>query len=308
MSNPTLDFSGNPPTLVQNIQDLISGVVSQYVVTPLGGQNSSGISGFVMDVVADEEVTDSSEITDHYGEDNFSIQDHIAQKPTKFVVKGYVAEIVNVLPQTLVNIYSQISGLPIINSLLPNFTTQATQVYSALANSASQVGNFINQIQNAFALFGLSNTTATKQQLAYSFLKQMKGQNQLVTVETPYTIFNNMAIEEFRALQKEDNKYVSEFTITFKEIRTVSTSIVQTPLNNPNGSGDLSNLSPTQVTSAGNNLLNNTVPSVYQNVAGRDAQYIQMDDPVLLGSTNGNPNDAYGNVLNSTSYFSKLAP
>lgn len=53
-----------------------------------------GIAGFLFDIVGDEMVMLTSEITDHYVEDNTAIQDHVALAPEQITVKGIVAELV----------------------------------------------------------------------------------------------------------------------------------------------------------------------------------------------------------------------
>ena len=58
--------------------------LKQYVVTPL---NAFGVGGFVFDSEGDTTVNLSADITDHYLEDNTSVQDHIAIKPKRVTPK-----------------------------------------------------------------------------------------------------------------------------------------------------------------------------------------------------------------------------
>lgn len=54
----------------------------------------AGVAGFLFDIVGDETVMLTSEITDHYVEDNTAIQDHVALAPEQITLKGTVGELV----------------------------------------------------------------------------------------------------------------------------------------------------------------------------------------------------------------------
>jgi len=58
-----------------------------------------------------------------------------------------------------------------------------------------------------------------KQGGAFGFFYQLWISAQTCSVETPWGIMSNMAIENLRVTQSEDSKYVSDFSVTFKKIR-----------------------------------------------------------------------------------------
>ena len=215
---------------IQNTQNLISNIVNQYIVKPLGGQDSSGVDGFVFDILEDEEILLDSDITDHYVEDNYAIQDHIALKPLMFTLRGYVAELNDLFSNTTLGLLTNIQSLSTIGGFLPKFSTQATQVYAKAAATLSKVGQVLNQAQNVYDIFFPKSTSATKQQNAYKYFRDLWYNRVLCTVETPYGMFQKMAIESVRALQPGTSRFVTDFSVKFKEIRTVSTiSYAATP-------------------------------------------------------------------------------
>lgn len=224
------------PTL-DNVNNLIKNVVNQYIVRPTGGRDTTGINGFVFDVIDDEEVMLDSDITDHYIEDNSAIQDHIALRPLRFTIRGYVAEITDLFPNTFIGLLTKVQSLASIGLFLPAFTYQATVFYANIAALASRVGQVLNQAGNLNTIINRASTKATKQQEAYNKFQSLWGSRQLCSVETPYGIFENMAIESVRALQAGNTRFISDFTVTFKQIRTVTTMSFSNPITNPNGSG-----------------------------------------------------------------------
>lgn len=221
-----INYNSSQPNVIQNASNLLSSVVNQAIVRPLGAPNLTGISGLIMDLVDDEEVVIDSDITDHYVQENYAVQDHIALKPIRFTVRGYVGELVDDVPNALASIFTQVSGLTSLGGLAPQFNVQDTQFYAAVNNVVQLGTNVLNQVKNAFQLFNQSSTTRTRQQTVYQFFYNMWKTRQLCSVETPYAVFENMAIESIRALQSGESTTISEFTVTFKQIITVSSVLL----------------------------------------------------------------------------------
>jgi hypothetical protein len=203
-----------------DITTLAKNVVNQFIVKP--GGNATGINGYVFDVLGDEDIMLSSDITDHFVEENFAIQDHIALRPPKFTLTGYVGELTDIFQMSFLNILTTTQSLGGIAEYTPAWTAQATQVYDKLMGVASEVGVVVNQAKNLYQTFSGLNTSSTKQQKAYNYFLNLWMARILCTVETPWAIWEKMAIENVRIIQKDDNKFVSEFSITFKQIRVVS--------------------------------------------------------------------------------------
>lgn len=207
--------------------DLISANINQYLVTPL---NAFGLGGFVFDVEGETSANLSTEITDHYLEDNTTVQDHIAVRPKKITLKGYVGELV-FTQEGGANVFVRkaVQKLTVLAAGLPTLSKAATQ-----AKDAFDSGRLLQSLQGNVTLETFNKTTdywafvknraatSNKQQQAYQYFKALMEQKILSSVQTPFEFMTNMAIESIAAIQGEGTRYVSDFTIVMKQIRTVS--------------------------------------------------------------------------------------
>lgn len=182
-----------------------------------------GIAGFLFDVVNDDGSELESDITDHYTEDNNPVQDHIALRPEIVTVSGSIAEVVRAMPVAK-PITAVTNPLPIIPSLTPALAPGAEAAQVATATTAAQEQASITSTQSLYGYYQArlpQQPNQTKQQVAYGFMYQLWKGRQLFSVETPWGFFTNMAIQSITARQGPDSRFVSDFDITFKKIRTV---------------------------------------------------------------------------------------
>lgn len=210
---------------------------SNYIVRPL---NSFGLGGFVFDNEGETTVNLATEITDHFVEDSTTIQDHIAIKPKKVTLKSYVGELVYRQDEsTDTFVQKAVQKLTTLNEFLPEMTSMAEQalkirdedikfdlksIDTALsAKTINRVTDYWSYIKNMAGGF------ESRQQQAYMYFKALMEQKMLVSVQTPFEYMNRMAIESITAIQAENSKYISDFSITLKEIRTAS--LLATPKN-----------------------------------------------------------------------------
>lgn len=211
------------PANFTKASELLLEAVDQYVVRPTGEPNSTiGISGFIFNIKDDEAVNLRADITDHYVEDNYAIHDHIALKPETITLKGFVGELTDAGAHYLSIAVAVLDRLPKLLDFSPEFTDQAEQVYGAISSVTGAASSVIEQATSLYNLFSLKSTTANKQQNAFNYFYSMWLTRQLCTVETPYNVFYNMAIEDVRAVQRGESRYISDFHVTFKKIRTTS--------------------------------------------------------------------------------------
>jgi hypothetical protein len=224
----TISFAS--PFQVQNYQNGISGEpTNQYVLIPPKG--AQGIAGFIFDYEGDDQFSASSDITDHFAEDNSSIQDQIALKPYMITLKGFVSELTlpainSGLGSPLTTLQSTIQSVP---AYLGKYTPQALQKLTQSASAAvSQVQNYVNtatqylnQAQNIAALFGFNSAAPTKQQIAFITLIQLRDKKQVFNVMTPWAYFKSMAIENVTFIQPKESKTKSDIAVTMKQMRFV---------------------------------------------------------------------------------------
>lgn len=187
----------------------------------------SGIAGYVFDIIGDESVDLSSEITDHYVEDNTTIQDHIALAPETISVSGVVAELVFAKPANG-DVQRPVVELPEIDDFKPTFTDGAEQSIAEIEESveanekAQGVGT---SLSSKFSNFS-PEVIGGRQSRAFAYFYQLWKGRALFTVETPWGVFNSMAIESINTSQSGDSRMTTDFTIKFKHVRFAQNVVV----------------------------------------------------------------------------------
>ena len=212
--------------------------VSQNVAYVKPEEAPPGIGGFVFNIVTDDTIELSSQITDHYTENNLSMQDHIALDAPKVTVRGIVGEIESMMPTatqrsvalSMANVPDAMAADP---SLGKNGTGGNNAMYTSIIKNVSDLYNKIEVQKNAainsakvgsiYSVFRQKvsrPTNQSKQEYVFRFFFTAWRSKMLFTVETPWGIFDKMAIERVNVNQGENSRFVSDFTISFKQIRT----------------------------------------------------------------------------------------
>jgi len=238
-NNNITNLSSIQTTIVNTLFDqkgFINDLTTKYILKPLGAK---GIGGFVFDIEREHRVELKSEITDHYIEDNSTIQDHIANAPELITLTGYVGELYNA-PNGIVNSVQSIAQtafaefvvqkLTQVVALLPpmNATVLSkAQQYSNQLKAAQLINtNTANRTENIVEIALRSTVADTRQQRAYMILESMRRSKQIFTVQTPYEYFPTCAIQSIIVIQPEDTKYESEFTVVLKKMNFASISFI----------------------------------------------------------------------------------
>jgi len=236
MGQINLNLNTSLASSIQTTAGLIANIVNGFIVSP--NNAPPGVSGFVFNVIDDEEVFVDSDVTDHYVEQNYAIQDHIALRPIHFTLKGLMGELSYLVGQSSNPILSSILALSPLSVVTPGFNVQDSQVYSSIAESIAQASEIFSLIPNTASLISNLSNIQTQQQAAFNFFLNMRNNRQLVTIQTPYGLLTNYVIESFRSLQPGDSRFLSHFTVTFKQIQVVSTSVAPASSSpNPAGTG-----------------------------------------------------------------------
>lgn len=187
----------------------------------------------------EQNVSLQSDITDHYIEDNTALQDQIALRPEEVTTHGFIGELNDVPPAALALVQSIADKLTIIDAYTPVLSVtallaynEAFQLYQVAQNAAnSAVSSWQSVTKTGGESFidstGLnSQPNQTKQQIMFQQFYGYWRNRTLFTVQTPWAVFQNMAIKEVRAIQDAQTNVISEFQITFKMIRVASTNIL----------------------------------------------------------------------------------
>lgn len=226
-----VDLPSVLPNLNLNSISAITNSINQYIVTPA---NAFGIGGFVFDIEGEQQINLTAEITDHYTESNQSVQDHIAIRPKRLILKSYVGELVyDIDPNSNTPIQNVVQKLTTLQSFLPQLAAGEGQIATLAASitNPTSPANFNNITNAGVSLWSLIKNLfppTERQQQAYLYFKALWEQKILVSVQTPFEYMNQMAIESIVAVQPEESRYISHFTIILKEIRFASTLVEAT--------------------------------------------------------------------------------
>lgn len=177
---------------------------------------------FVFDYEGEQSLQFKSDITDHYIEDNTSIQDHIALPPERITTHGFIGELNDITPKLLqplktaaLKLTTLVAYAPAVSETADIAFQEAQYAYQLAINAANAAVSAWTSIAGG----GGGKPVQSKQQVALTTLYQYWAKRSLFTVQTPWAIFTNMAIESCRAVQDESTDQVSEFELTFKQMR-----------------------------------------------------------------------------------------
>jgi len=194
---------------------------------------------------AEQSVSLSSDVTDHYIEDNTAIQDQVALKPETITTSGFIGELNDVAPAALIPLQTVAEKLVAIGAYAPQISETAAiayakafqlyQVGSSLANSAvsswaSLTGGGAQTVINGATtqqdITNQTNKSQTKQQIYFQQFYGYWKNRTLFTVQTPWAVFQDMIIQSLRAVQDAETRMITDFEITFKLMRFASTQSV----------------------------------------------------------------------------------
>lgn len=201
------------------------GSLQNRLVTAPGGVED--IAGFIFDYAGEASSDLEADITDHWTENNAAIQDHVALRPVRVRLRGFVAELVQKVTGAGALIGSVQSILTQVPAYTGGYTPQALQtVGKALTqaqNYQNQVNQYIGQGKSLFGLFANSPATQTRQEKAYAQLEALWASRQVFALVTPWRIYPSMVIERLHPVQPESTRDMTDFTITLKQLNFAQT-------------------------------------------------------------------------------------
>lgn len=185
----------------------------------------------------EQTATLESDITDHFVEDNTAIQDQIALKPEVLTTHGFIGELNDIAPNAFLAGAREIATrLTTIAAYTPALSVTALRAYAqadyayrvaeAAANTAiSAWANITGENSNSLidGIGIVKRPNQGKQQIMFQQLYGYWRTRVLFTVQTPWAVFQHMAIKSLRAIQDADTRMITDFEITFKMIRFAST-------------------------------------------------------------------------------------
>ena len=197
------------------------------------------IGGFEFDYIHEQRMEAGSSITEHWTENNFFLQDHVALKPVRLVLRGYVADV----KQTRTQAVGIIGALTAVLSPVAPYMTKYTPGTAAKMGSAIQTAFAVEgQLRNAIStgtavvktvgtIAGVAGLMPTACQKAFKTLEGLRELQYRFAVVTPFKTYKNMMMENLVMVSPEDTRGYTDITVTLKEIRTTA-DLVQTGANN----------------------------------------------------------------------------
>ncbi len=184
----------------------------------------------------EQTVTLESDITDHFVEDNTAIQDQISLKPEIISTHGFIGELNDVAPAILAPVQLLANKLVTVGAYLPSLSITALLAYNEAFQIYQVASNAANSAIAAWsALTGTGGESVvgsngiqvqasqTKQQFYFQQFYAYWRARTLFTVQTPWAVFQNMAIKSLRAIQDAETNVITDFEVSFKMIRLAST-------------------------------------------------------------------------------------
>lgn len=194
-------------------------------------------SGFV----SSDKLELEADITDHYTEDNSTVQDHMALKPMRYTVRGIIGEKVFTplkpyeyqVPSKNISKLATATGLlSVLSPTLSSYMQTAVAAYNYVEDSYKRYAGTISNIKDFFSKNKTGrtiNATSTKdvikdskQERALNEILIFQQKRTLVDIDSPYGYFSNFLIES-AYIEQTDTIWKSELVVNLKEYRSVET-------------------------------------------------------------------------------------
>jgi len=198
-----------------------------------------GIGGFSLFARVSERLTLKADNPKFFVEDGTPLNDHRIQKPETVRITGAIGDVYE-SPETSVDVVQALdNNLGLITQYLPRFTgTQAVLFEQISRNAVSRVSVLEDLIDaGAQARNVIGNVGNTNKPLGEQFLDAMEDihyGNQLISIEMPYRIYENMSIATLTFDRNNTNDGV-EFTMEAERFRVADlafTAVERVPIRN----------------------------------------------------------------------------
>lgn len=168
-----------------------------------------------------------SDITDHYIEDNTAIQDQIALRPELIQTHGYIGELNDVVPKALRPLKIAADKLTSLVAYTPELTETALIAYTQAFFAYQVASQAINAGVAAWSsIVGSSSAVQTKQGAMFQQFYGYWQKRTLFTVQTPWGLFQDCAIQSLRAIQDAETRVITDFEVRFKKMRFAKTTSI----------------------------------------------------------------------------------
>lgn len=195
----------------------------------LNGQPPATGNTFLFHYEGEQTVEFESDITDHYIETNSAVQDQISIKPIQVTTHGFIGDLNDVLPGSLQPFATAVTNvLSNISAYNPELTISTLNAYNEAFAAYQTAQSLVTAALNKFGGSVPGMNTSTQSSVYAQFFSWWQ-QRALFTIQTPWTVLQNMAILSLRSYQDETTRTITDFQLTFKQLNFVT---VQSPTTN----------------------------------------------------------------------------
>ena len=223
--------------VTQYLQQEIEGLnIEEFLVSRLPGigkvddQQEIGIAGFTAFVAINEKKTLSATAPDNTVEDGSVIGDTIFLKPIIIEIEGDVSQI-SLKRDNTDNPFRQLERIiGIVTPYLPVRTlsqiSRIRNIVDAAINIIRRIDAIIEDGRQIIDIFGDRSGNKPLQELFLDYIETLYQSSLLVQIETPYRVYDNMAIINFETTVNQEAENI-RFKITAKQIRTATLEFVE---------------------------------------------------------------------------------
>lgn len=224
------------PTRLPTVNDILSSIILTSTDT-----HDKGIGGYRFTQMRDDEIEIGSNITDYVIESGMTIQDAIQLKPLRLKLSGLAAEVSYGESTTLSPVDNLINGLKPLLSLSPSMDGATQSVYNKLNDAMGEFNKLESQLNNIIGIWSdntdkdlitsdykqslqdwYKNLVGTVQQRAFAQLYSKWKARELMKVETPWGVIENLVIENVVIKQLSRSNTYSEIEVTLKQLTFAS--------------------------------------------------------------------------------------
>lgn len=207
---------------LNNVQD----VMRSISVAPQDFQG--GIGGFLFSIPTDDTLDLQSQITDYLIEENSSIEDNIALSPLTMTLNGVVSELkysnreaeyFASLLQCKLGALDLIS--PTFSSKVRSYINESRVLYEQFIDSYEKANDTYKAIKGA--LGENTDVEMNEQQKAFNFFYSCWRSRKLLTVETPWAVFGDCALEGVNFSQPAGSDTQTQLSVRIKVLNFATT-------------------------------------------------------------------------------------
>lgn len=168
-----------------------------------------------------------SDITTHYTEENYWVNDHWAINPPQYTLSGYIGEVIYTRPDNWANKVESLfgaTGLGLLTILSPKLGSYTSGVLNITRKVNSVVNKYTSIAKKAVKNAGdwlFDRVRKTNQRRVLDELESLMNNRTLCSVYTPYGVYNKFAIIAVNIRQAQNSKHISDIEVTFQKWRDV---------------------------------------------------------------------------------------